>query len=103
MNNKVIIGIVVVIIVIGAAVFMNKNNSSTMQMQQPSTTSQTQSKSPGPSTAEKNAVTIQNYTFSPATLTVKTGDKVTWTNQDSVGHSAPADQGGFDTGVLAQG
>ena len=81
---------------------MNKSNSSNarMPMQQQSSTSQSNSNK---SAVGKNAVTIQNYAFSPATITVKAGDKVTWTNEDSVGHSATADQAGFDTGVLQQG
>lgn len=51
----------------------------------------------------KNAVQISNFSFSPATLTVKVGDAVTWTNQDSQGHSATADDKSFDTGILGQG
>lgn len=53
--------------------------------------------------AGKNTITIQNMAFAPATLTIKAGDKVTWTNQDAVGHSATADDNSFDTGVLGQG
>jgi plastocyanin len=33
-----------------------------------------------------NAVDIQNFAFSPATLTVKKGTTVTWTNNDSAAH-----------------
>lgn len=54
-------------------------------------------------TAGGTAVEIKNFAFSPSTLTVKVGNTVNWTNQDSVGHSATADDGSFDTGVLAQG
>lgn len=50
-----------------------------------------------------NEVTIQNFAFGPATVTVKVGDTVTWTNMDLTGHSATADDGSFDTGVLSQG
>lgn len=32
-------------------------------------------------------IVIKNYTFTPSTLTVKAGDTVTWTNNDSVAHS----------------
>jgi plastocyanin len=32
-------------------------------------------------------VTIDNFTFSPATLTIAKGAKVTWTNQDDIPHS----------------
>ncbi len=51
----------------------------------------------------KNSVQILNFNFSPATLTIKVGDTVTWTNQDSMGHSATADDKSFDTGVFGQG
>jgi plastocyanin len=44
-----------------------------------------------------------NFAFSPATLTVKTGTKVTWTNNDSVTHTVTADQGAFDSGDLSPG
>jgi plastocyanin len=33
-----------------------------------------------------NTVNIQNFAFSPATLTVKKGTAVTWTNNDSAPH-----------------
>jgi len=32
------------------------------------------------------AVGIDNFTFNPATLTVKAGAKVTWTNRDDIPH-----------------
>jgi plastocyanin len=32
------------------------------------------------------AVSIDNFTFSPATLTVKSGTTVTWTNKDDIPH-----------------
>lgn len=108
---KALIGIVIAIIVIGGGVYLvNQSHSSSSQMKDSPmpTQVQAQAQTNPPSgttqaTADKNAVTIQNFAFSPATLTVKVGDKVTWTNQDSAGHSATADDGSFDTGVLAQG
>lgn len=104
MNNKIIIGVIVLVVIVGGA-FLVMSQSSKMQTQQQGSTSQTQ---PATQTGSspvmaKNAVTIQNMAFSPASLTVKVGDKVTWTNQDSVGHSATADDNSFDTGVIAQG
>lgn len=50
-----------------------------------------------------NSVTIANFAFSPKTLMVKTGTKVTWTNMDSVTHTVTADQGAFNSGPLASG
>ncbi len=37
-----------------------------------------------------NSVTIANFAFSPQSLTVKAGTKVTWTNNDSVTHTVTA-------------
>ena len=37
--------------------------------------------------ATHGAVTIDNFTFGPATLTVPVGTKVTWNNQDDIPHS----------------
>lgn len=45
---------------------------------------------PSPSTAAIGAaakVTITNFAFDPAALTVKAGTKVTWTNNDIVAHT----------------
>ncbi len=48
-------------------------------------------------------VTIQNYSYMPETITVKKGTTITWTNTDTVEHSATADDGSFDTGLIATG
>jgi plastocyanin len=37
--------------------------------------------------AEDTQVTIDNFTFSPAELTVKVGTTVTWTNHDDIPHT----------------
>lgn len=49
------------------------------------------------------AVSIAGFAFSPADLSVKVGDSVTWTNNDSTAHTATADDGSFDCGVIAGG
>ena len=37
--------------------------------------------------AQEVQVMIDNFTFSPAELTVKVGDTVTWTNRDDIPHT----------------
>ena len=53
--------------------------------------------------AATSPVTIQNLAFSPASITVKVGDTVTWTNRDPFNHTSTSDSGVWDTGVIAAG
>jgi len=39
-------------------------------------------------------VQIQNFAFSPSSLTIKVGDTVTWTNKDTATHTVTSDSGG---------
>ncbi len=45
-------------------------------------------------------VEIKQFKFSPATLTVKKGDKITWKNLDVVPHTATAKDKAWDSGSL---
>ena len=49
------------------------------------------------------AVSITNFTFDPADITVKPGGAVTWTNNDSVAHTITGNAGEFDSGSVAPG
>jgi plastocyanin len=49
------------------------------------------------------AVTIKGFAFDPATVTIKAGESVTWTNQDSANHTVVGDKGEFTSGDLANG
>jgi plastocyanin len=58
----------------------------------------------GPAQAGTTAVAITDYTFTPTVITVHPGDRVTWTNGDSVPHTAAAIDGtSFDTGAIDPG
>jgi plastocyanin len=52
--------------------------------------------------AGPSQIVIDNFAFSPATLTVKAGTKVTWVNHDDVPHTATstAKPKAFDSGTL---
>lgn len=50
--------------------------------------------------AAANQVTIDNFTFTPQTLTVPVGTTVTWTNRDDVPHSATSTEKRFNSGLL---
>ena len=53
--------------------------------------------------AATQTVTISDFAFSPATVTIAAGDTVTWTNTDPVVHTATSTSGAFDSGDIAQG
>jgi LPXTG-motif cell wall-anchored protein len=53
--------------------------------------------------AASGGVSIQNFAFAPSSITVNAGDTVSWTNHDGVKHSSTADDGSWDTGLLARG
>ena len=48
-------------------------------------------------------VEIANLEYSPDPVRVQAGGKVTWQNEDSVAHTATADDGSFDTGEIDEG
>ncbi|WTZ54038.1 cupredoxin family copper-binding protein [Nocardia sp. NBC_01388] len=58
---------------------------------------------PADAPAGPNAVTITNFAFSPATLTVPVGTTVTWTNRDEEPHNISPATGGFKSPNMGTG
>ena len=48
-------------------------------------------------------VSIQDFFFSPANVSVPAGTTVTWVNEGNVPHTVTSDDGQFDSGVLMPG
>ena len=71
-----ILGIVATAILIVAAAGRSKNFSSAAAEEKP---------------AAETAVKIDNFTFSPVTLTVPVGSTVRWTNHDDIPHTVVSD------------
>jgi plastocyanin len=105
MKNTIIV-LVVLVIVASATYFLVFNNSSsgpTDNYQTPPTANdQTPNPTPvlppttitPPSPAAPEArISIRNFAFQPATLTVKAGTVVIWFNNDTVTHTVIADSG----------
>lgn len=58
---------------------------------------------PRPARASDSSVKIDNFTFNPATLNVKPGAIVAWTNEDDIPHSIIAVDGKFHSPALDTG
>lgn len=94
--------IVAVIIIGGAAAYFGLHKSSSDNMKGMSSTNQSATSTQPQAT---NKVTIANFAFSPANITVKKGTTVTWTNQDSIAHTVTETDGksGPNSSDLAKG
>jgi plastocyanin len=56
-----------------------------------------------PAAATGDQVSIDNFAFAPATLTVKAGATVTWTNRDEEPHTVAASDGSFHSPGMGTG
>lgn len=97
-STLLVIGIVALLIIGGVLVWLIARQTSAPSTVTPQTGSASQS-SPAhnqnmattpPQSGEVN-VTMQDLAFTPTTITIKKGTKVTWTNNDSVRHNVVAD------------
>ena len=61
------------------------------------------SPSPAGQLSVKADVTLSNFAFSPATITIPVGATVIWTNKDSTTHTITSDDSFFDSGNLSPG
>lgn len=115
MSSKVaIVLIVIVLIVLGAWLVLGRSGSNqvsptpTIQLSPSETPSVSPTASsaanatstpkatatPTTKTSASVSVSIKNFAFNPSTITVHKGTKVTWTNNDSVGHTVTGNNGG---------
>jgi len=113
MKTFYIIIAVIVVVVVGWYVFGRGSMGGLYGPRQTPTPSvtvtaqPTGTKSTGPSPLVRTSVTfavgIRSFAFNPATVTVKKGDKVVWTNSDSTPHTVTASGGAFSSGTLQAG
>jgi amicyanin len=86
-KNKVIFGILALVVVVGVIVGIAMSSKKNNPMNMASSTN---------SAVATNMVTIKDYMFGPASIKIKAGTKVTWTNQDAVNHTITADTSSSD-------
>lgn len=52
-------------------------------------------------TCSSQCVTIQDFSFSPSSMTIKVGSTVTWSNNGPSSHTTTSDNGTWDSGTLS--
>ncbi|GAC1392887.1 MAG: hypothetical protein NVSMB46_09800 [Candidatus Saccharimonadales bacterium] len=91
--KKSTIGIIIAVVALGAIAFgvIASNNHSSNSYSSNDNKSMQNTAAPAP--IAPNSVTIKDYMFTPAKMTVKVGTTITWTNQDSTKHTVTKDSG----------
>lgn len=88
---RYVIGLIAIALIAAAAYGVagrNNNEDNNTNTSPPPASQTTDNQTNGDQqTAETNKVTINNLTFTPADISVKKGETVTWTNNDSVVHT----------------
>lgn len=113
MTKWIIAAVIIVILGVGGWAVYNKNQSNTNASYRggpnSTATSNTNTNSSGANSSQTSAgktVNITNLMFTPSQITVKKGDTVTWTNNDSTAHTVVddlSDVGGPSSGEIAPG
>lgn len=65
---------------------------------------QQETEEPEQQTESDNEVSIQNFEYTPSSITIDSGDTVTWTNLDDARHTVTSDTGNeLDSDLLSNG
>jgi plastocyanin len=96
MNKALLIGVIVLVVAaVGGYVFYSSSQQVPSQ--------QTQTQQPTQQVNGNITVEIKDYKYSPATIKVKPGEKITVINRDIVGHTLTSTtEGVFDSGMLGK-
>ena len=119
MNRTIGIVVAIIVILVVAGLFLWHSGSSNQNGSYGAPINQSPSSSmpgmnmqgsaaPAPSSSAPASgaasVSIANFAYAPATITVKVGTTVTWTNEDSAPHTVTPDSGsGFGSGMMQKG
>ena len=88
----IIIGVLLLVIIIGIWVYSYSYSATPS-----SGNANQQAKSP---TGSDININIKDFAFDPSSTTINVGDRVIWTNSDSVEHSIISNNGEFSSGNL---
>ncbi len=91
--------ILALIVLAGVIYFISRSNYGTMTKVNPTSTPIPEETVVGSNVS----ISIQNFAFSPPSITVPALTEVTFTNNDSTAHTITADDGSFNSGSIEPG
>src|SRR3954454_19402763 len=108
MTVRAALAVVLALIVFGVSSCGSGGDSTEAETEAEPTATTAPAEAPAPSAGGENLersakVEIVNFEYGPDPVQVQAGGKVIWSNQDSVPHTATADDGSFDTGTIEEG
>ncbi|MGZ7067899.1 MAG: cupredoxin domain-containing protein [Methanobacterium sp.] len=95
--------IIIIVIIIAAAAYLYAQSSNQNQPVVNNTTGISNANNTTSNNTVATVITIQNGTFNPNNVTVKSGTNVQWRNQDNTPHQIISDNGQFQSSVLNNG
>jgi plastocyanin len=93
---KTVIAVIVVLVVLGGGYALLKNNNDSSSGSMPNISnskSSTSSSNVAVKPVATDTVSISDFAFASADITVKKGTTVNWTNNDTVGHTVTENDG----------
>ena len=104
-NKGLLALIIIIIIIIAAGVYIYSTQSSRTNVQTGVNNSSNQSIGNNSSnmTSAVTTITIQNMTFNPDKITVRSGTNIQWINNDNTQHQIMSDTGSFQSNILNPG
>ncbi|MBI5046042.1 MAG: cupredoxin family copper-binding protein [Candidatus Niyogibacteria bacterium] len=104
MNKKYIIILAIGLVLAGVLAFVyfgRSQTAGTTYIPESPSTSASQSATEMP--VASDAVVIENFAFSPATLEIQSGQKVVWKQNDTIPHTVVSANNLFASGTLRKG
>ena len=104
-NKGLLALIIIIIIIIVAGVYLYYAQSSNRNVQTGinNSTNQSMGNNSTNMTSAATTISIQNMTFNPNKITIKSGTNIQWVNNDNVQHQIVSDSGAFQSNILNPG
>jgi plastocyanin len=105
MGLKPLLAAAMVALSLGLVACGGSGSDSTSSSSTESSSTESTEGEPGPSgeAAKSEKVQIVEFSYEPDPVVVQAGGKVIWQNEDTAPHTATADDGSFDTGIVEKG